>query len=134
MSTLLKIILLVTLLLFVGGCSTYTVVYAPRSEDDPAPAGGWAYAVKSGDKVRVTLNDESEIKGKVTSLSTDSLIVDTGIHRTDKIAIGADLVKIVEKRVGSGGKTALLVTGIIVGSIAFMAIGLAASGGPMGGG
>ena len=117
MSAAMRMIWLITLALFLGGCSSYSVVYPPKSADDPAPIGGWANFINSGDRVRVTLTDDRKIEGKVTNLSDESLVVET---RPDQeieiIAMAPEEVRLIEMRAGSWGKTVLLVLRALGGS------------------
>ena len=92
---------------------------------------GWEETVNTGDRVRVTLMDDRRIEGTISNLAADSITVETGRIYDDKeiIVVSAKEVKSIELQVGSGKKTALLVFGIVVGTIALIGIGFAASGG-----
>lgn len=119
MSRAMRMIWVVTLVIFAGGCSSYSVVYPTVGADEPAPVGGWENNVKSGDKVRVTLTDDSKIKGKITDLSTGSLVVETGpSYEKESIVISQKEVRVIELRVGHAGRTTLVVIGVVVGLIA----------------
>ena len=148
-----RIVWVITLAFFTAGCSSYSVVYGPQDAENAAPSVGLTDAVETGDKVRVTLEDERRIEGKVASLSAESLTLEFGQpprvdhsslddlsdyeippYVSDSTEIPADEMRVVEKRVASSDKTFFLVLGIVVGTVALMAVGLAISGGPMGNG
>jgi len=67
---------------FIAGCSSYGVVYGPGGDDFP-PAVDWTEIVESGERVRVTLEDERLVEGKVMDLSTDTLVVETKVWAED---------------------------------------------------
>ncbi|MFH2053285.1 MAG: hypothetical protein ABIK96_12520 [bacterium] len=136
MSRAKRIFWLVTLLLFTGGCSSYKAVSPPRVGDD-----GWESAVRVGDQVSITLTDDGKVEGKVLAISSEALTLD-GIETTDYTkypenlsgdyrprVIAFDSIRILEKSHPSAGKTTLLISGIIVGALALLAVLVAASGG-----
>ena len=117
MSATLRMIWLISWALFLGGCSSYSVVYSPKDADDQAPVVGWANSVNSGDRVRVTLTDDRKIEGRVTNLSDESIVIETcPDQEIEIIAMAPEEVQLIEIRAGGWGKTVLLVLRAFGGS------------------
>jgi hypothetical protein len=138
MSTAMRLYWLVTLVFFAGGCSSYKLAPYPGIEDEAEMAVELEYKVEVGDKVKITMTDGNQFKGKVMEISSDAITLEPqrrSIYEKNKYGEGqprvikADRIQTLEMRVGSGGKTTLLVFGIVAGTIALIAIGFAASGG-----
>jgi len=139
MSKTMRIMWLITIAFFVSGCSSFGVVYGPGGDELPAQMK-WTDVVESGEKVRVTLEGDRTIEGKVVNLSADSLAVATKIRTVDTtdnideyeqdhfysptkteivtLAAGDD-IRSVELPRFSWGKTLILV-GAIAGPIVLM--------------
>ena len=141
MSKLVRLFWLVTLVLFAGGCSSYKLVTFPRIEDESGMAVGWDYSLKKGDKVKITLNDNAKVEGKIMEISSETLTLE-GLKNTsytknletlssDNLprVIPTDRIQAVEKKSGSGTKNALLITGTIVGAFALLLVAFAVGGG-----
>ena len=116
------------------GCSSYGLVHGPGDSDSLPPAVDWTRIIESGDKVRVTFEDDRTIEGQVVDLSPDSFVVETKVKRLvepedhykttiiEFVTIGAgDDIRFIEKPQFSLGKTLILV-GAIAAPI--VAIGL----------
>jgi hypothetical protein len=118
-----------------GGCSTWRM-------QGLAPATAIS-ATSTPPHVRITLRDETRFEVYQAVVQGDSLlgvgpaaplraynygrpVAPTLSHA--RIAVALSDIRTLEIRTHSGGKTTLLVTGIIVGLLAVFVVGLAASG------
>jgi len=142
--TAMRFFWLATLLLFAGGCSTYRVVSAPRTEGATESDAVWGSVLEVGDEVKITLTNNDQAEGKIFSISPKAINLEgdeatkfthsregyTGYYLPTVIAF--DSIRILEKRFASSGRTSLLIGGIIVGCIAVLGILVGAGGGPTG--
>ena len=138
MSSVVRFFWLITLIFFVGGCSSYKAVSSLRIADGD---DGWEFPVEVGDKVKITLMDDTQVEGKIMEISNFALTLEpaastsyTGAKKNtpgDYLPreIAGDSIRALEKREHSGGKTGLLIGGIVVGLLGLLGIAIAASGG-----
>ena len=75
------VLTILAFLITATGCSSYGVVHGPGNTDSLPPAVDWTRIVESGDKVRVTYEDDRTIEGQVVDLSPDSFVVETKVKR-----------------------------------------------------
>jgi len=141
MSILLRVMWLVTLVLFAGGCSSYKLVTSPRIEDESGKTVGWDFSLIEGDKVKITLTDNCKVEGRIMAISFEAITLEPTYYTKytkypenltgDNLprVITADKIQAVEKQSASGTKTALLVTGTILGGFALLLVAFAAGGG-----
>jgi hypothetical protein len=141
MSMFMRYFWLVTLVFFVGGCSSYKLVTFPRIEDESGKAVGWDFSLNEGDKVKITLIDNSKVQGRIMAISHEALTLEpkhyTKYTKYNENLTGdylprvvlADKIQAVEKQSASGTKTALLATGIILGGFGLLLGAFAAGGG-----
>ena len=148
MSAIVRIVWVVTLVAFVSGCSTYRVVAGGPPAAAMSPEVVWSPDVRAGERVRVTLADGRQYAGRLVSLRADEVVLQPDRSTRDRmirlsesgppgspieaqrdgsVMIAADHVSTVEKRVGSAGKSGLLLLGIIGGLVAVVGIVFATS-------
>ena len=142
MSVFQKYFWLVTLVLFVGGCSSYKMVTVPGLAGDVDAAREMENSLKPGDQVRLALNDGSELKGEVLDITDMSLRLDTAdrepngygwSHQADEAASGVAEIPIsdvaaAEKCEFNAGKS-LLYAACVVGALLGLGAAIMSAGG-----
>ena len=132
MSNAVRIIWLLTLGVFVAGCTTYRSVPLPAALEAPGPSGPSADAVKEGDNVRITLHNGGEVRGKVLAAGPQDILLRIAHHdeafavssvEDEEVRIGTHTIRSVEKRRFSVGET-LILLGVIALPIVAIGVGM----------
>ena len=82
MSRSLRFFWMLTLACFVGGCSSYRTMPFPDSGRGTDPAAGREPNVEVGDRVRITLADDSQAEGKIMAATAAAITLEPVNHTT----------------------------------------------------
>ncbi len=128
MSTAMKVFWLLSLVFFVGGCSSYRAVSFPRSDPKAANPVDEDSVAQAGDNVRVTLTSARVVEGHVVEITPEFLIIDpstgTPENEMSPIGIGIDSVSGIEVMGRHLGNSVFMGAGVVfaLGAVAITVV------------
>ena len=128
-----RILWLLVLACFVGGCGSMRPARLPDTPAGPAAGDPQLPVVKVGNRVHVDLRDGTRVSGRLCALTAEDVIVevDRGLGAKPRLVrqtIPCAEISAVAKATTDLGRTLLLVGGFAVGIWVIAAIEVAANG------
>ena len=128
MTTGKRVFWLLSMIMFLGGCSTYQVVSTPKFEEESPESNNSLSSFKKGDQVRITQWYDGIIEGKVIAAEASGITIKPIKSDSEELLhIEAISIKAVEKMSFNVGKS-LLVFGIVALPIVALGIAIDSSG------